>query len=43
MLGMGFPALVGAVADAWGLAAGVGLYVAVPVAILALVALRPRR
>jgi predicted MFS family arabinose efflux permease len=43
MLGMGFPALVGAVADAWGLAAGVGLYVAVPVAIAALVALRPRR
>jgi hypothetical protein len=40
---MTFPALVGAVADAWGLAAGVGLYAAIPVAILALVALEARR
>ena len=34
--GAGFPALVGWAADAWGLAAGLGLYVAVPTAMLAL-------
>ena len=43
MLGMAFPALVGAVADAYGLAAGVGLYAAIPIAILALAGLEARR
>jgi FHS family glucose/mannose:H+ symporter-like MFS transporter len=43
MAGMGFPALVGAVADAHGLAAGVGLYAAIPLAVLALAALAARR
>jgi hypothetical protein len=38
MLGMGFPAVVGAVADAQGLTAGVGLYLAIPVLVLALAA-----
>lgn len=38
LAGMGFPALAGAAADAWGLAAGVGLYLAVPAAILVLIA-----
>jgi predicted MFS family arabinose efflux permease len=42
MLGMGFPALVGIVADSHGLAAALGLYAAVPVVILALVALARR-
>jgi predicted MFS family arabinose efflux permease len=37
MLGLGFPALVGLVADAHGLTAGVSLYVAIPPIILALV------
>ena len=36
LAGAGFPALVGWAADAWGLAAGLGLYVAVPTAMLAL-------
>jgi hypothetical protein len=39
LFGIGFPALVGAVSDAFGLAAGLGLYVAVPLAILLLLAL----
>jgi predicted MFS family arabinose efflux permease len=42
MLGMGFPILVGLVADAHGLTAGVGLYVAIPPIILALVAIGGR-
>ena len=37
MLGMGFPAVVGAVSDAFGLAAGLSLYLLVPVIILPLV------
>ncbi|MDP3383339.1 MAG: MFS transporter [Phenylobacterium sp.] len=36
LAGAGFPALVGLAADAWGLTAGLGLYVAVPAAMLAL-------
>lgn len=36
LAGAGFPALVGWMADAWGLAAGLCLYVAVPAAMLAL-------
>lgn len=36
--GLGFPALVGAASDAFGLAAGLGLYALVPVAILLLLA-----
>jgi predicted MFS family arabinose efflux permease len=40
MIGMGFPALVGFVADTHGLAAGVGLYAILPLVILALLALR---
>jgi predicted MFS family arabinose efflux permease len=36
LAGAGFPALVGLAADAWGLAAGLALYVAVPAAMLAL-------
>lgn len=39
MAAMGFPALVGFTADAYGLGAGVGLYAAVPLVILALLAL----
>jgi predicted MFS family arabinose efflux permease len=39
MIGMGFPALVGLVADAHGLAAGVGLYAAIPVVVLGLAGL----
>jgi predicted MFS family arabinose efflux permease len=42
MLGMGFPALVGAVSDAFGLAAGLSLYLLVPVIILPLVARNAR-
>jgi predicted MFS family arabinose efflux permease len=38
MVGMGFPAVVGAVSDAFGLAAGLSLYLVVPVIILPLVA-----
>jgi hypothetical protein len=38
MIGMGFPALVGAIADSYGLGAGVGLYLAIPVLVLALAA-----
>lgn len=42
LAGAGFPALVGWVADAWGLGAGLGLYVAVPALLLALtLVLRP--
>jgi hypothetical protein len=37
LLGIGFPALVGMMADAFGLAAGLALYAAVPLAILLLV------
>ena len=40
MVGMGFPALVGLVADAHGLGAGVGLYAVLPLVILALLAVR---
>ncbi|MDP2213147.1 sugar MFS transporter [Phenylobacterium sp.] len=36
LAGAGFPALVGLAADAWGLAAGLGLYVAVPAVMLVL-------
>ncbi|MEH6676489.1 MFS transporter [Phenylobacterium sp.] len=36
LAGVGFPALVGLAADAWGLAAGLGLYAAIPAAMLAL-------
>ena len=45
LLGVGFPALVGAVSDAFGLTAGLGLYAAVPLAILLVLALGrvPRR
>ncbi|HEX3917455.1 MAG TPA: MFS transporter [Caulobacteraceae bacterium] len=38
MIGMGFPALVGWVADAHGLTAGVALYAAIPLIVLALIA-----
>ena len=38
MVGMGFPAVVGATSDAFGLAAGLSLYLLVPVIILPLVA-----
>jgi hypothetical protein len=38
MLGMGFPGVVGAVADAFGLGAGLALYALIPVLILPLVA-----
>lgn len=38
MVGMAFPALVGALADAHGLGAGVALYAAIPPVILALAA-----
>jgi predicted MFS family arabinose efflux permease len=38
MIGLGFPAVVGAVSDAYGLAAGLGLYVLVPIAIVPLIA-----
>lgn len=42
LAGAGFPAVVGWVADAWGLGAGLGLYVAVPALLLALtLVLRP--
>ena len=39
LVGVGFPALVGVVSDTFGLTAGVGLYAAVPVAILLVLAL----
>jgi hypothetical protein len=39
MLGIGFPAIVGLVADSYGLVAGVGLYAVIPPIILALVAI----
>ncbi|HXQ09363.1 MAG TPA: MFS transporter [Caulobacteraceae bacterium] len=42
MVGMGFPALVGATSDAFGLAAGLSLYLLVPVIILPLVARNAR-
>jgi predicted MFS family arabinose efflux permease len=42
MIGMGFPALVGVVADSQGLAAALGLYAAVPVVLLALIVLARR-
>jgi len=42
MLGMGFPALVGAVADAFGLGAGLLLYALIPLLILPLAALSRR-
>ena len=42
MVGMGFPAVVGAVSDAYGLAAGLSLYLAVPVIILPLIARNSR-
>lgn len=42
LAGMGFPALVGAVSDARGLPAGLGLYVAVPALILALLLIERR-
>jgi predicted MFS family arabinose efflux permease len=42
MIGMLFPSLVGAVADHFGLAAGVGLYALVPLAILPLIAFARR-
>ena len=42
MVGMGFPAVVGAVSDAYGLAAGLSLYLLVPVIILPLVARNAR-
>ena len=42
-VGLAFPALVGATADAFGLAVGLGLYAAVPLAILAVLALGARR
>ncbi len=42
MVGMGFPALVGFVADARGLAAALGLYAVVPVIMLAIVTLERR-
>ncbi|MDP3385478.1 MAG: MFS transporter, partial [Phenylobacterium sp.] len=42
LAGAGFPALVGGVADAWGLGAGLGLYAAIPALLLALtLVLRP--
>lgn len=41
LAGAGFPALVGWIADAWGLGAGLGLYAAVPALLLALT-LAPR-
>lgn len=43
MLGIGFPALVGAVADRAGLGAGLALYALVPAIIVALLALDRRR
>jgi predicted MFS family arabinose efflux permease len=39
MLGLGFPALAGLIADRYGLAAGVGLYGAIPLVILVLLGL----
>ena len=42
MVGMGFPAVVGATSDAFGLAAGLSLYLLVPVIILPLVARNAR-
>ena len=42
MIGMGFPALAGIVADSQGLAAALGLYAAVPMVILALIVLARR-
>jgi predicted MFS family arabinose efflux permease len=42
MVGIGFPALVGLAADAWGLAPAVGLYAVIPLIVLALVALDRR-
>jgi hypothetical protein len=38
MVGIGFPALVGLVADVHGLSAAIGLYAAIPVIVLALTA-----
>ena len=38
MIGIGFPALVGLAADAWGLGPAIGLYALIPVLVLALVA-----
>ena len=39
MIGIGFPALVGLAADAWGLGPAVGLYAVIPLIVLALVTL----
>ncbi len=43
LAGAAFPALVGWVSDAWGLAAGLGLYAAVPALLLVLILTRGRR